>query len=88
MLATNLKMGSSPVSRNPSNLRVSQKDAHPLSEYACEDYKPRLDCQIKMMGEASSQRGPTDQTSLTSLSFKDPSRVPEFPRNCRITCSR
>lgn len=40
----------SPVSRNPSNLHVSQKDAHPVSEYPCKDFKHKLNCQIRMMG--------------------------------------
>jgi hypothetical protein len=59
-----LSMGSSPVSQNPSSLHVSQKDAHPVSKYACKGSKPKLDCRIGAMGEVSYHRVPTDQTPL------------------------
>jgi len=80
-----LSMGSSPVSRNPSNPDDSQKDAHSVPKYACKDSMHKLDYQIGTMRKVGFYRAPTGQTTLASLSFKDPSRVPEAHRYRRIT---
>jgi hypothetical protein len=58
----------------------------PALEYPCKYLKPKLDCEIRTMGEASSHFAPTGQISFASLSFQDPSRVPKFHRNHRIIC--
>jgi hypothetical protein len=53
----------------------------PASESACRDLRPKLDCQIRMLGKVNTHAPPTHWISFASLSLTDPSPVPEFYRN-------